>query len=87
MPYVVDCIGLTRNKLASPGEFEGELRDRREWLAENCRGQYEIKPLGPNPECLTGRRFVFEKEEDAARFKLFFPTHIEPGDRLATAQR
>ncbi len=73
MPYEVDCDGLTRVKLP-PGVFERELRDRRDWCENNTTEAYEVGPIGPDPERLTGRRFKFTNQRDAALFKLFFPT-------------
>lgn len=75
MQYDVDCDGLTRVNL-QPGDFERELRDRREWCKDNATGAYDIQPIGPDPERLTGRRFRFAIERDAALFKLFFPTDL-----------
>jgi hypothetical protein len=46
------------------------IRERREWCDEHCPGSYEIEPLGPNPEQLTGRRFRFESDKIAVHFKL-----------------
>ena len=74
-PWVVDCIGLTRVTLP-PGVFAHELRERREWCDEHCPGSYEIEPLGPNPEELTGRQFRFESDKIAVHFKLRFDIHL-----------
>jgi hypothetical protein len=54
--------------------FERELRDRRDWCENNTTEAYEVGPIGPDPERLTGRRFKFTNQRDAALFKLFFPT-------------
>jgi hypothetical protein len=70
MLHVVDCIGLTRVVHQEAWEFERALGERREWCEEHCPGQYVIEPLGPNPEELTGRRFRFLDENDAALFIL-----------------
>jgi hypothetical protein len=73
MPYEVDCDGLTGVKL-QPGDFERELRERRDWCKNNAIGEYDVEPIGPDPERLTARRFKFANQRDAALFKLFFPT-------------
>ena len=44
--------------------------------AVQATGAYEVGPIGPDPERLTGRRFKFANQHDAALFKLFFPTVI-----------
>ena len=77
MPYEVDCDGLTRVKLR-PGDFERELRHRRDWCTDNATGAYAVEPIGPDPERLTGRRFKFANQRDAALFKLFFSTDLWP---------
>ena len=71
-PYMVDCIGLDRTTLSLPGAFETAYRERDEWCREHCPGNYLIEPLGPCPERLTGRRFWFVREADAALFKMVF---------------
>jgi hypothetical protein len=60
------------------GVFERELRDRRDWCENNTTGAYEVGPIGPDPERLTGRRFKFANQRDAALFKLFFSTDLWP---------
>jgi hypothetical protein len=77
-PYIVDCDGLTRANPTQPGEFEGALRERRDWCEANARGDYEIEPIGPNPEELTGRRFRFANDKVAALFKTWFPIDLWP---------
>src|SRR4051812_1425618 len=74
-PWVVDCDGLSRAKLP-PGVFEREFCERRDWLKAHCPGAFEIEPLGPNPEELTGRRFRFESDVMAVYFKLRFETNL-----------
>lgn len=76
LPYVVDCDGLTRANLDVPGEFEHALAVRRAWCEQNALGDYEIEPIGPNPECLTGRRFRFSSDKIAALFKTWFETDL-----------
>jgi hypothetical protein len=72
MMHVVECVGLTRVVLQGIGEFEKALNERRQWCEEHCQGEYVIESLGPNPEELTGRRFRFANESDAALFRLWW---------------
>jgi hypothetical protein len=65
--YTIDCLDLNED---NPAQLVG-LQDRRDWCEERCPTDYEIEPLredGP----LTGRRFRFVHQRDAALFKLFF---------------
>jgi hypothetical protein len=72
--HIVDCIGLDRTTLPLPGAFEQAYREREDWCRENCTGKFVIRPLGPCPERLYGRRFGFERLSDATYFKMRFPT-------------
>ena len=78
MPYIINCDGLTRVNLTRPGEFETALNERREWCEVNAPRRHEVKSIGPNPEQLTGRRFLFADEKTAAMFKLSFQTNLWP---------
>lgn len=71
-PHIVDCIGLDRNTLSRPGEFEAAYRERDEWCRKQCPGNYVIKSLGPCPERFYGRQFQFAQEINAILFKMSF---------------
>jgi hypothetical protein len=77
-PHTVECDGLTRQNLTRPIEFERALRERQEWCERHAPGDYEIEPIGPNPEQLTGRRFRFVDPKVAVAFKLTFPVNLWP---------
>src|SRR5215212_2756997 len=64
--YTVECDGLSRVNLQERGQFEHELSERRDWCNENAPGAYDIEPIGPDPERLTGRRFRFADQTVAA---------------------
>jgi hypothetical protein len=76
--WTVECDGLTRANLTAPGEFEQALRERRDWCQEHAPGDYEIEPIGPNPEQLTGRRFRFVDPKIAVAFKVTFAVDLWP---------
>lgn len=75
-PHIVDCNGLSRTNLTKPSEFEHAFNERRAWCQKHAAGEFEIEPIGPNPEQLTGRRFRFESADTAALFKLWFQTDL-----------
>ena len=75
-PYVVDCDGLTRTNLTARSEFEDTLSERRDWCEQHAPGDYEIEPIGPDPEQLTGRQFRFVDPKMAVAFKLLFPVDL-----------
>ena len=77
-PWTVVCNGLTRTNLTAPGQFEQALRERRDWCEQLAPGDYEIEPIGPNPEQLTGRRFRFVNPRIAVAFKMQFPVDLWP---------
>ena len=75
-PWAVDCDGLTRTNLSDPGQFEHALCERRDWCEQHAPGDYEIEPIGLNPEQLTGRRFRFVDPKIAVAFKVLFPVDL-----------
>ena len=69
-PHVVDCVGLTPERM-DPQEFKYELWRRRDWCDRRCPQDYEIEPLREG-ERLVGRRFRFARLNDAMTFKFRF---------------
>lgn len=75
-PHTVECDGLTRVNLTAPGEFEQAVNERRVWCEQHAPGDYEIEPIGPNPEQLSGRQFRFADPKMAVAFKMTFPVNL-----------
>ena len=69
VPHIIDAVGLSEENLGQR-RFAQELVARREWIAENCYGRVEIKPVRDAQMCLVGRQFKFESLVDAVHFKL-----------------
>jgi hypothetical protein len=67
-PHLVTCDGLSRTNLTIPGQFERELCARVRWCEKYAPGDFEIEPIGPGPEQLTGRRCRFARIWTAPRF-------------------
>ncbi len=70
-PYVVDCPGLAREVIGDR-EFERQYPERRDWCDDRCYLDHEIESIRDDQMRLTGRRFRFANEVDAALFKTFF---------------
>lgn len=67
-PYVVDCPGLAREVIGDR-KFERQFWERRNWCESHCPGDHEIEPIRDHQGRLTGRRFRFADEYDAAKFR------------------
>jgi hypothetical protein len=70
-PYVVDCPTLAREVIGD-AEFERQYTERRDWCHDRCYMDHEIEPIRDDQMRLTGRRFRFSNETDAALFRTFF---------------
>ena len=67
MPFSVDCPTLSRELLGDE-TFESELLRLKAWLKAFCDGAYDAEGIRTDG-ILTGRRFWFESEHEAERFK------------------
>ncbi len=54
------------------GEFELRYPERRDWCNDQCYMDHEVEPIRDGQMRLTGRRFRFVNEADAALFRTFF---------------
>jgi hypothetical protein len=70
-PHIVDCHGRAREQI-SDRDFERQFCERRDWCETHCPNDHEIEPIRDHLGRLTGRRFRFACENDAAKFKMFF---------------
>ena|SRR5215212_9778435 len=70
-PYVVKCVGPTRESLGDRA-FQRQYHERRLWCERQCPNDHEIEPIRDARVVLVGYEYRFADEVDAMLFKMLF---------------